>query len=59
VTILSNHTITQAEADQGFFAVNDGTGLNTNAVNAQDGYINVVRHGDTAPVAADYFFDYS
>jgi hypothetical protein len=59
VTILSNHTITQAEADQGFFALNDATGLNTSAVDAQDGYINVVRHGDTAPVAADYFFDYS
>jgi len=23
-----------------------------------DGYINVVKHGDVTPIAADYFFDY-
>jgi len=57
-TILSNHVITQSEADQGFITVNDGVGPNTSAVTAADGYINVVKHGDVTPIAADYFFDY-
>jgi hypothetical protein len=57
-TILSNHVITQSEADQGFITVNDGVGPNTSAVSAADGYINVVKHGENVPIAADYFFDY-
>jgi hypothetical protein len=57
-TILSNHVVTQAEADQGFITVNDGVGPITTAVSAADGYINVVKHGDVTPIAADYFFDY-
>jgi len=57
-TILSNHVVTQAEADQGFITVNDGVGPVTGAVTAADGYINVVKHGDGTPIAADYFFDY-
>jgi hypothetical protein len=58
-TILSNHVVTQAEADQGFISVNDGVGPVTGAgaVNA-DGYINVVKHGETVPVSADYYFDF-
>jgi len=57
-TILSNHVVTQAEADQGFITVNDGVGPDAGAVSAADGYINVVKHGDVTPIAADYFFDY-
>jgi hypothetical protein len=57
-TILSNHVITQGEADQGFITVNDGVGPNTSAVTAADGYINVVKHGENVPIAADYLFEY-
>jgi len=58
-TILDDHVITSTEAAQGFIFINDGTGpVTVNNGITGDGYINVVKNGETVPVSADYYFDY-
>jgi hypothetical protein len=57
-TILSGHEITQAEADQGYFLVNDGGGISSSQITAGNGYFNVKPNGEITPIAADYDFTY-